>query len=192
MNTLHINQHAVWCYPSHETIRKTFTDDKQMSICTVVQSQQVASITKFWGRTTKKFGCFSFFQIKYKLALLGPNHKTYAINSKKQQTGDNELVTHKVLQEGLRKQKRQTNRENGRDLKEGYHKGLCAHPATVLQHGGRQHSPRHMGHFIPHFKLEFLHKRIGLVVGTAHLWGKGDGTVECQTLFFLGTFKLKI
>lgn len=56
----------------------------------------------------------------------------------KNKQATNVLVTHKILQEELLKHKRhQTNRENGHDLKEGYHKGLCAHPATVLQHGGR-------------------------------------------------------
>lgn len=66
-----------------------------------------------------------------------------------------------------------------RDLKEGYHKVLCAHPAAVLQHGGRQHAPCHVGHLVAHLELELLHKGVSLVVGTTHLQGSHTQRKGC-------------
>ena len=46
-----------------------------------------------------------------------------------------------------------------------------AHPPTVLQHGGGQHAPGHLGHLITHAELELLNKRVCVVVGAPHLQG---------------------
>lgn len=56
-----------------------------------------------------------------------------------------------------------------RDLKGRYHKVFRAHPAAILQHGGRQDTARHLSHFISHTKLELLDEGVGLVVRTPHL-----------------------
>lgn len=62
-----------------------------------------------------------------------------------------------------------------RDLKGRYHKGFRAHPAAILQHGGRQDAARHLSHFITHTELELLDKRVSLVVCTPHLRGEKFG-----------------
>lgn len=110
-----------------------------------------------------------YFQIKSMCTILrlNPNSEARETNTMKYRQ-EPELVPFYTRR--LMKGKAcETNRQNGRDLKVGYHKVLCAHPAAVLQHGGGQHSPRHVGHLIAHFELELLHKRVRFVVGTAHL-----------------------
>lgn len=117
-------------------------------------------------RFKKRALFFFFFQIK------GQATETQPSNAK---TQDIKYKQKPVISSPQRQRGKvcQTNIENGRDLKEGYHKVLSAHPAAVLQHRGRQHSPRHMSHLVAHFELELLHKRVGLVVGTSHLQEKG-------------------
>lgn len=56
-----------------------------------------------------------------------------------------------------------------RDLKGRYHKLFRAHPAAILQHGGRQDAARHLRHLIAHAELKLLDKRVGLVICTPHL-----------------------
>lgn len=51
-----------------------------------------------------------------------------------------------------------------------YQEVFRAHPAAVLQHGGRQYAAGHLGHLIPHAELKLLHKWVSLVVCTAYLW----------------------
>lgn len=55
------------------------------------------------------------------------------------------------------------------DLKGRYHKLLRAHPAAILQHGGRQDSARHLCHLVAHAELKLLDKWVGLVVCAPHL-----------------------
>lgn len=43
------------------------------------------------------------------------------------------------------------------------------HPSSVLQHRGWEHTSCHMGHLIPHFELELLHKGICIIICTSHL-----------------------
>ena len=59
-----------------------------------------------------------------------------------------------------------------RDLKGRYHKGFRAHPAAILQHGGRQDAARHLSHLVSHAELKLLHERVCLVVCTPHLRGE--------------------
>ncbi len=59
-----------------------------------------------------------------------------------------------------------------RDLKGRYHKWFRAHPAAILQHGGRQDAARHLSHLISHAELKLLDERVGLVVCTSHLRGQ--------------------
>lgn len=56
-----------------------------------------------------------------------------------------------------------------RDLKGRYHKLLRAHPAAILQHGGRQNSARHLCHLVAHAELKLLDKRVGLIIRAPHL-----------------------
>lgn len=56
-----------------------------------------------------------------------------------------------------------------RDLKGRYHKCFRAHPAAILQHGGRQDAARHLSHLVSHAELKLLDKRVGLVICTPHL-----------------------
>lgn len=88
---------------------------------------------------------------------------------------------------------RQTDRQTQRDVgdwKEGYHKVLCAHPAPVLQHGRRQHAPRHVGHLVSHLKLKLLHERVCFIVSTAHLEIHRQASVDtfCKTVNKLKLF----
>lgn len=59
-----------------------------------------------------------------------------------------------------------------RDLKGRYHKWFRAHPAAILQHGGRQDATRHLSHLISHAELKLLDERVGLVICTPHLRAK--------------------
>lgn len=43
------------------------------------------------------------------------------------------------------------------------------HPSSILQHGCREHAPRHVGHLIPDLELELLNKWIRIVICTSHL-----------------------
>lgn len=65
--------------------------------------------------------------------------------------------------------KQQTLMHMKRDLKGRYHKLFRAHPAAILQHGGRQDTARHLRHLISHTKLKLLNKWIGLVIRTSNL-----------------------
>lgn len=56
-----------------------------------------------------------------------------------------------------------------RDLKGRYHKLFRAHPAAILQHGGRQDAARHLRHLIANAELKLLDERVGLVISTPHL-----------------------
>ena len=56
-----------------------------------------------------------------------------------------------------------------RDLKGRYHKWFRAHPAAILQHGGRQDAARHLSHLVSHAELKLLDERVGLVICTSHL-----------------------
>lgn len=59
-----------------------------------------------------------------------------------------------------------------RDLKGRYHKWFRAHPAAILQHGGRQDAARHLSHLISHAELKLLDEWVGLVICTPHLRGR--------------------
>ena len=63
----------------------------------------------------------------------------------------------------------QTHMHMKRDLKGRYHKLFRAHPAAILQHGGRQDAARHLRHLIAHAELKLLDERVGLVICTPHL-----------------------
>lgn len=56
-----------------------------------------------------------------------------------------------------------------RDLKGRYHKWFRAHPAAILQHGGRQDAARHLSHLVSNTELKLLDERVSLVIRTPHL-----------------------
>jgi len=62
-----------------------------------------------------------------------------------------------------------------------YHEGFRAHPAPILQHGGRQDAARHLSHLITHAELKLLDERVGLVVCAPYLRGRKSFSVNGGT-----------
>lgn len=53
-----------------------------------------------------------------------------------------------------------------------YHIGFRAHPAAILQHGGRQDAAGHLGHLITYAELELLDKWVSIIISAPHLGGE--------------------